>query len=156
MLFRSLITDFEEGAAADAIYIDISALPIRGAASGAAAITDPAGTATAPATGAGGYLTGTTNANNLTGATIYEVTGVTTDGSAGDLITKLGASATTGTALAGTDKFLIVNYTAGSIAQVWYYTGDAGDGSGGAADTNINADELQLIEIGRASCRERV
>lgn len=142
---RDLITDFEEGAAADAIYIDISALPIRGAASGAAAITDPAGTATAPATGAGGYLTGTTNANNLTGATIYEVTGVTTDGSAGDLITKLGASATTGTALAGTDKFLIVNYTAGSIAQVWYYTGDAGDGSGGAADTNINADELQLI-----------
>ena len=70
------------------------------------------------------------------GTTVFELTGVTHAGAAGDLVTALGASATNGDFDAA-DSILIVTYLTGGGAQIWNFI-DA-DGA------NIGVGELTLI-----------
>ena len=71
------------------------------------------------------------------GTTVFELTGQTTDGTAADLITDLGNTATNG-AIASGDKLLIVNYLASTAlgAQVWEFV---------ATGANVTAAELTLV-----------
>jgi hypothetical protein len=68
--------------------------------------------------------------------TVFELTGVTTAGSAANLVTALAATATNATIDAG-DSILFVNYLTGGGAQVWRFL-DA-DGA------NVDATELTLL-----------
>ena len=70
------------------------------------------------------------------GTTVFELTGVTTAGSAANLVTALGALATN-TAIDAGDNILIVNYLAAGGAQIWNFI-DA-DGA------SVAAVELTLV-----------
>jgi Ca2+-binding RTX toxin-like protein len=69
-------------------------------------------------------------------ASIIELQGVVTGGSAANLVTALAATATNA-AIDAADKLMIVNYIAGDQAQIWSFL----DGSG----ANVDAGELTLI-----------
>ncbi len=68
--------------------------------------------------------------------TVFELAGVTTNGTAADLISKLGATAINSTIDVG-DKLLIVAYKTGGGAQIWMFTDVNGE--------NIEAGELVLV-----------
>lgn len=67
--------------------------------------------------------------------TVFELTGVTTAGSAANLVTALGATATNADIAAG-DSLLFVNYLTAGGAQIWHFVG---------ADANVDEAELTLL-----------
>jgi Ca2+-binding RTX toxin-like protein len=79
--------------------------------------------------------------------TVFELTGVTTGGSAANLVTALGSTATNGAIVDG-DKMLIVNYLTAGGAQMWSFeavTDDdvvAGDLTLAATFTGVAADSF--------------
>lgn len=81
------------------------------------------------------YQDGELNEEIAAGTTVYEIAGALTDGTAAGLVAALGTAAVNATLAAG-DALVFVNYTAGNVAQVWYFV----NGSG----ADVTAAELTL------------
>jgi hypothetical protein len=88
------------------------------------------------------YQAGAANTVIAGTTTVFELTGVATGGTAANLVTALGTSATNTTIDAG-DTFLIANYLTGGGAQIWSFV-DADGASVAAGELTL---QLTLNDV---------
>ncbi len=78
------------------------------------------------------------------GTTVYELEAATTDGTAADLVAKLGTAATNADLDAG-DRIIFINYLTAGGAQVWSFTDTSG------ADIDAGEPQLATTLVGIAA-----